>query len=272
MIVVDKLIDGIVGLWLLVKGTEPALHRHQGYRKNSCVLWRRKGNISWHLFWKILSKIEIYNAQQVREIILSIVRNNSDIFDNNCYVASFGKIGKSGTVMMYEFNHCVNTRNDMLIRVSDLPSLPPKSKIVFVEDLIGTGTQSLEYITDELNLWLNQSHIPYLLTLCATPEAIQKVQDNSNFTVLNGLELTEEHYQHYSEASCYFTENEKKELLALNKQLKDPEKFDYDRGLLLAFYYATPNNSMPIIWKDKFSYKDSNNIENEWYALLPRYF
>jgi len=267
-----QLIDCIIDLLFRINGTESFLHRYQGYRSNSCVLWKRKNNLSWSISWKIINKIQILDSQRIRGIITKLVKQNPDIFDGNCYVAAFGKVGKSGDVIMYEFNHSVSIREEMLIKVSDLPDLPSNSKIVFVEDLIGTGAQSLNYITTKLNLLLNPSHIPYLLTLCATPEAITKVHDNSNFTILAGIELVEKEYQHYTSASSYFSDAEKKLLKDLNNRLKDPRKFDYDRGLLLAFHYSMPNNSMPILWKEGYKYKDKHGEEKEWLALLPRYF
>lgn len=267
-----KLIDCIVGLLFKINGTESFLHRYQGYRSNSCVLWKRASNLSWKMCWKIIRKIQIFDSQRIRRIITEVVKQNLDVFDGTCYVAAFGKVGKSGDVIMYEFNHCRVIREEMLIKVSDLPGLPPNSKIVFVEDLIGTGTQSLDYITNKLNSLLNPSHIPYLLALCATPEAIGRVHDNSNFTVLAGIELVEKEYQHYTPVSSYFTAPEKKMLYGLNNCLKDPNKFDYDRGLLLSFHYSTPNNSMPILWKDGYRYVDSSGKEKKWFALLPRNF
>lgn len=269
---IGQLIDCIIGLLFRINGTESSLHRYQGYRSNSCVLWKRRSNLNWSICWKIIKKIQILDSQRIRNIIGDLVKQNPAIFDGTCYVAAFGKVGKSGEVIMYEFNHCVRIEENMVIKVSDLPSLPSNSKIVFVEDLIGTGTQSLDYITNKLNLLLNPSHVPYLLTLCATPEAIEKVHENSSFTVLTGIELIEKEYQHYTEASFYFSPAEKKILRDLNNLLKDPTKFDYDRGLLLSFYYSMPNNSMPILWKDGYGYKNEQGEEKEWFALLPRDF
>jgi hypothetical protein len=268
----DKIADGIMSLLLKINGTESLLHRYQGYRSNSCVVWKRGANMDWRIFWKIIKKIEILDSQRIRSIIIDIVAANPQIFDGTCYVAAFGKVGKSGEVIMYEFNHCISISESRLVKVSDLPSLPSHSKIVFVEDLIGTGTQSIGYITNRLNLLLNPSHIPYLLALCATPEAVEKVQENSNFTVLAGIQLSEEEYQHYSKASSYFSPAEKVVLNNLNGLLKDPSKFDYDRGLLLSFYYAIPNNSMPMLWKEGYKYKDQKGRLREWFGLLPREF
>lgn len=267
-----NLIDYIVCLLLRLNGTEAFLHRYQGYRSNSCVQWKKQNNLDWIMVRKIIKKIEIFDGPRIRSIISNLVKQNPNVFNGTCYVAAFGKTGKSGEVIMYEFNHSVKTRKGMLVKVSDLPRLPSHSTIVFVEDLIGTGKQSLDYITERLNLLLKPSHIPYLLTLCATPEAVNKVQDNTNFTVLTGVELNEKEYQHYTAASTYFNPNEKNKLIKLNGSLKDPTKFDYDRGLLLAFYYSMPNNSMPILWKEGFPYINHKGERREWFAVLPRQF
>ena len=266
------LVDSIMSLLFLPDGTESKLHRHQGYRANSCVSWIRNSKLGWWLCRKLLKKVKIFDGREIRDLMENVVKSNPEIFDGSCFVAAFGKTGKSGDLILYEFLHRVIIEEPKRVKVTDLPKLPQDSKVVFVEDLIGTGRQSLDYITNSLNLFLNRSHIPYLLTVCATPEAIDKVQESSNFKVLTGIILREREYQYYSTANSYFSEAEKTRLKELNDQLKVPGREDYDRGLLISFHYSTPNNSMPILWKDNYTYKNSEHEKKKWFALLPRYF
>jgi hypothetical protein len=60
---------------------------------------------------------------------------------------------------------------------------------------------------------------------------------------------------------------EKEKLKELNALLGRNE---FDIGLLIAFYYGTPNNTMPFIWKNGFKYTDKKGCNDTWFALLPR--
>jgi hypothetical protein len=111
---------------------------------------------------------------------------------------------------------------------------------------------------------------PFLVTLCATPEGVKRVQDETRFNVVAGLLLERPEHQHYEVDSRYFTEREKHLLRTVNTRLKTDSASEYDKGLLLAFYYGIPNNSMPIIWKEGWVYQDEKGAKRSWFALLPR--
>jgi len=250
---------------------EQKLIRCQSYRPNSVPKFKSQTNLNWLETVKLLNSIEIFDAQRIRSVIHEIVENNGEIFKaQNLYITSFGSEGKSGGKIAYEFRHTNLFGNKKFVNSWELSKLPEESTIIFVEDLIGTGTQSTEYILEKLNLVLNPSHKPYLLTICATSEGIQKVSSETNFKVINGIELIESDYQHYSKSCKNFTEKFKEKLIELNNRLKKSGKLDYDRGLLVTFFYSPPNNSMPILWKEGYPYKDKKGKEKEWFALIPR--
>ncbi len=54
--------------------------------------------------------------------------------------------------------------------------------------------------------------------------------------------------------------------------LKKTGTFDFDLGLMIAFYFTIPNNSMPMFWKDGYTYTDKNGAIKEWKAILLRRF
>jgi hypothetical protein len=250
---------------------EKKLLRCQNYKSNSVILWKKQTDLNWFETLKILRAIEIFDATRIRETITDIVNQNSKIFSKpNLFITSFGSEGKSGGKIAYEFRHTKLINEKKFVNAWELSKLPESSTIIFVEDLIGTGTQSTEYILEKLNLIINPSSEPYLLTICATPEGIDKVSNDTNFKVINGVLLEEAKYQHYSKNCKYFSKAEKKKLLDLNSKLKNPKRKDFDRGLLITFHYSPPNNSMPIIWKHNFPFVDNNGGERKWIALLPR--
>lgn len=267
------IIDKICYFFYGFKEYEQKLHRYQGYRNNSLIAWKNQTDFSWSTTKKFLEKLEIFGAQRIRKIITEIVNSHQNIFNQqNCFITSFGSEGKSGGMITYEFNHSKLIQKSRFKSSWELTRLPSGSTIVFVEDLIGTGTQSSEFILNKLNLMINPSHNPTLLTLCATPEGIDKVKNETNFNVITGIKLTEETYQHYSEKCKFFTKSEKYIIKTENKKLKNPMTIDYDRGLLISFYYSVPNNSMPILWKDGYGYTDKHGKQKNWMALLPRQF
>lgn len=269
----DNIVDTILFHMHGLSKYEEKLLRNQSYAAKSTIRWKRNSNLSWGIAKKILDNLTIFDGQKVREVITSLVDSNREIFDqDDCYIAAFGAEAKSGGIICYDFRRMRLVNSNRFKNVYELSSVPSDSTIVFVDDLIGTGKQSLKYINNKLNLILKPSHKTYLLSICATPEGIENVETNSNFKVLTGVELNKENFQ-FTEDDCNtFSSKEKTILNELNLKLNPDGKNDYNRGLLLAFYNSTPNNCMPIIWKDKYSYQDSKNNSKKWFALLPRDF
>ena len=249
---------------------EQQLARCQSYRHNTLIKWKQKTSLDWFEINKILKNLHIFDAQKIRTILKTIVETNPDVFNReNLFVTSFGSEGKSGGKISYELRHTGLIAKKKFIESWNLIDLPPKSTVIFVEDLIGTGTQSTDYIREKLNLILNSSYESYLLTICATPKGIKKVEENTAFKVINGILLNEEKYQNYSDKCKNFTNKEKKKIITLNNKLKKHKyELEYDIGLLVSFYYSPPNNSMPILWKDGYLYDN----DKKWFALIPRQY
>ena len=267
MAIIEKIIFKLLG----GKKIEERLMKCQSYKSGSIPKWKSQTNLNWRTTIKFLQGLEIFDSPRLRGIIRNIVVDNKEIFNrNNLFITAFGKQGKSGGHIVYEFKHSQLASSKKYIHGWEVAKLPENSTILFVDDLIGTGSQSTEFILEELNPFLNPSYNPYLLTICATLEGMDKIENDTNFRVITGIVLTEEHHQHYSEKCNYFTLAEKEKLRELNACLKNPLKEDYDKGLLVSFYYSPPNNSMPIIWKDNYPYKNRNGEEKKWFALIPR--
>lgn len=250
---------------------EQKLIRCQSYRPNSVPKFKAQTNLNWFETIQVLNNIEVFDANRIRSVINDIVTKNQEIFKaENLFITSFGSEGKSGGKIAYEFRH-TKLFGDSIFKSSwELAKLPENSTIIFVEDLIGTGSQSTEHILEKLNLVLNPSHKPYLLTICATSEGIEKVSNETNFQVINGIELNENDYQHYTDHCNKLSIKVKNKLSHLNSSLKKVGKKDYDRGLLVTFFYSPPNNSMPILWKDGYPYNDKKGNKKKWFALIPR--
>lgn len=267
-----QLIDKIYFLWKNGRQLETKLASYQGYRHNSIIHWKNQTGLSWPLVIKILDHFEIYTAPKIRKVIRQIVDDHENIFSReNCFITGFGNAGKSGDIILYDFSHTVEIDQRKIKKTWELNSLPDGSTIVFVEDIIGTGMQSIDYILNKVNQIIKPSHEPFLLSLCATQAGVQNVIDNTQFQVMPGMILGEE-LQHYTEKSEVFSPKERQQIKSVNDRLKKKGVFDFDLGLMLAFYFTIPNNSMPIFWKDNYSYVDAEGKAKEWTALLPRRF
>lgn len=266
-----KIIEGIIYKFYQLQRIENLLLKCQSYEAGTIPLWKKQTNLRWREALKILNAIEIFDASRIRQIIHDTVEANKEIFQQgNVYITSFGSEGKSGGKIAYEFRH-TNLVSETIFKSSwEIADLPSNSTIIFVEDIIGTGKQSTDYITNKLNLLLKPSHNPYLLTVCATPEGISKVENETNFQVIHGILLERSVYQHYSEECTYFNQREKNKIKEINNRLKRFNAPDFDCGLLVTFFYSPPNNSMPLLWKHKYQYADRKGKNKEWIALIPR--
>ncbi len=266
------LIDKIYYLWKNGSSLEAKFASYQGYRHNKIIEWKNQTGLSWSIIFKLLKNFKIYKAPLIRKTIKKIVDDNELLFSKeNCYITGFGNAGKSGDIILYDFSHTIHINQSKIKKTWELNNLPEGSTIIFVEDIIGTGTQSVDYIQNKVNQIIKPSHIPYILSLCATPNGIKNVLDNTHFQVLPGIILEEEH-QHYSDKSKIFNKKEREKIIRANNLLKKEGRDDFDLGLILAFYFTIPNNVMPIFWKDGYPYVDKNGKERNWNALLPRRF
>lgn len=250
---------------------ERKLGKYQGYVQNSVGKWKLQLDISNESIRKILNYLEIFSSREIRNILRKVVNRNKKLIESdNCYICKFGAAGKSGDILIYEFYHALQQYKKKIIETWKIPELPENSKIVFIDDLVGTGTQSVRYI-DKLSQLLNPSHTGYLLCLCATPQGIKKIKENTTISVIAGVILKENTHQHLNDKCNNFDNTEKNFLRDLNARLQDPDRGYYaNLGLLLAFYFTVPNNTLPFIWKDKTDYIDLSGIRRKWRALLPR--
>jgi hypothetical protein len=269
-----NIIDNLLFLWYNGNKLENKFAAYQGYRQNSIVNWKHQTGLSWSLIMKLLWKFEIYNSRKIRQLISQVVSDNEHIFSREqCFITGFGNTGKSGDVILYEYSHTRTIINQPRIKKTwEINNLPPGSTIIFVEDIIGTGSQSVEYINTKLNSLLAPSHQPYLFSLCASPKGINNILNNTGFQVIYGSLLEEHTHQFYSDSCDFFSQKEKQKIKRVNSLLKKPGQYDFDLGLLLAFYFTIPNNAMPIFWKDQYNYTTESGEMKNWSALLPRQF
>lgn len=260
-----KLKRFILNLIYGLSSYEVKLSKYSGYKSDSIIDWKEQSDIPWKTIVKLLSELKIYNELEIRDAYREIVTNHRDLFySDNTFIVPFGKTGKSGDKLLYEFRRAIPELESKIIEKYEIVN-KPKSNLIFLDDIIGTGDQATGYIYGSINQFITSSNTNYLLTICSTPQGIFEVQ-KTGFRVLTH-NLLEEKLNYYLGDKCkVFTKEEKLILNNLIYKLIDREN-RYHLGLLIAFHYSTPDNTMPIIWKDQ-------NEENQfkWKALLPREF
>ena len=261
----SKLEAFILTLVFKLEVFEEKLSRYSGYQKGSIIKWKKQSRTSWKTVIKILKELQIYTELEIRAAFREVVQNNSALFyDANTFIVPFGKTGKSGDKMIYEFRRALPNLESKIIEKYEIVE-KSNSNLIFLDDIIGTGYQSTSYIYSSLYQLLNPSNTSYLITVCSTPQGVYEVQQ-AGFRVLQHTLLDETRHFYLNENCGVFSAKEKEFLAYLNYQLIEKEN-RYHLGLLLAFHYSTPDNTMPIIWKNQ---KEPGKMT--WAALLPRDF
>lgn len=130
--------------WKKGRDLETKLASYQGYTNDSIIKCKKQMGLPWSIIFKILENFEIYTAPKIRSAIRQIVYDNEDVFSKkNCFITGFGNAGKSSEIIFYDFSHTIEINQTKVKKTCELNSLPSGSTIVFVEDIIGTGTQSV---------------------------------------------------------------------------------------------------------------------------------
>lgn len=244
---------------------ENKLSKYSGYKKGLLLKWKEQSDVSWKTAIKILKELKIFNEVEIRDAYRQMVEKHHELFHAaNTFIVPFGPTGKSGDKLLYDFRRAVPELANKIIEKYEITE-KTNSNLIFLDDIIGTGYQATTYITGSIQQMLTTSNTNYLMTICSTPQGVFEVQQ-TGFRVLS-FNLLDEKLHYYLDEICkVFTEKEKEFLKKLNYQLI-PKTHRYHLGLLLAFHYSTPDNTMPLIWKDQ---NESDKLL--WTALLPREF
>lgn len=195
---------------------------------------------------------------------------DTKITNVNTLFAGMGEDGKSGAMISYNFrlNSDISEENfldDDSIRHLEQGRI---ENIVLLDDVISTGNQAIKEIqkvTEKLTPF-GVKNI-FILTACGMREAIQKVQEETKAYTFSAFEYDKEDTVKSFDSPFYqgIPYDERAKLLSrLEKYGEVCYKSNplgyHGIGALIAFYYNTPNSSLPIIWSDN----------NSWIPLFKR--
>ena len=188
---------------------------------------------------------------------------------------SIGGEAKSDKVIAYFFRMYNNHPEELFVnRWNPVLSELRNKVIIYLDDVSSSGKQ----LCDDWKIFQNSISQDFIETntfifapLFITEKAKDKIEKDTKFQIifLEKNLLTNKN-NILSEESDVFTENErpiaKRIFQKYGKKLYPKGPLGYgDSGLLLAFDYNTPNNTLPIVWAH------SHDINFSWTPLFPRY-
>jgi hypothetical protein len=228
------------------------------------------------------------NHQDTKDIPL--LRRLYDIELGSTRFVGVGNPAESGAHLLYYFRQVNYLKKDLFADLSALftPSRDPRtgelaytlrdaniSRIVFFDDLVGSGTQARMYLSTELSRIrrTNPSLEITFLSLFATTAGIARLNEPALFdgkaTCMFELD---DSYKAFASESRYFVatpawfSSAHLEQLArqYGAQLRPQLPLGYKDGqLMLGFSHNTPDNTMPIFWDE--------GGQRRWSPVFPRY-
>ena len=200
---------------------------------------------------------------------------------------NFGEEAKSKNMISYYFRLATNLpeKNFMNLFDPSIDTIPENKAIIIIDDILGSGKQFLEYwksFNENIKiLWeegsndfFNSNKFIYL-PLFITEQGKDNIKDIPNFAIINlPHNLLINKNMPLSNECDIFDIDEielvRKIFLKYGKKLYSKAPLGYgNMGLLIAFFYNTPNNTLPIIWQKSPSEFCDSMIN--WEPLFPRY-
>ncbi len=203
-----------------------------------------------------------------------------DFIRKECVFIGFGNIYKSGPHMIYPFQQAVSDiikkediyfieYSNFLSRQEDFKN----KKIIFLlDDFIGTGNQVIKEWKKRIIISDNYKYNPHLsfiyIALTGFLNGVNNIEKNTDMKVILGTQPMNDCFRCFScNSLIYDNEEERKEAEKIMKKAgkmlyEHPLGYENDQATV-AFYYNTPNNSLPVIWKKM---KDES-----WVPLFKRF-
>ena len=213
------------------------------------------------LVLKILSNIHYLSGDKIRllvaDLIVAIKKELKFRDVNQIYFVPIGNPSGGAPVIARALRGIKGIKSHQIKYLDELERLRQKSKVravVLLDDFSGSGKHLVEWwknVETILRPWITEKKIPVLLALlvlnCKAREKIKGILPRAVFSV----QLTRK-YNVLSTESHSFTARERQNISSLCKRLVgNKQEFAHgfgECGLLLAFKYGCPNNSLPILW------------------------
>lgn len=200
-----------------------------------------------------------------------------------------GNPAESGTHLLYYFRQENRLSKEQFVHEHELltsaatdPSAdfahPNLKRVVFIDDLLGSGQQSISYsrtvLRDLRDVAKRQSktiEFEYLVLFGST-EGLERARKNSSFDRVEAVSEIDTTYQTFGQDSRVFRkppeniDKDASKTLATTYGTELWANFPLGYGnqqLLLAFHHNVPDNSLPILWHDEGT--------TPWIPAFPRH-
>lgn len=248
----------------------------------------------------LANSIQYYNSDEVRELLDQILSKSVkeylielfseindenidtwfiDFLKNECIFIGLGPAGKSGQMLAYFFAHLPITKGIKIFTesefLSDYSRFASVKFIFLIDDFIGTGTQVINYWRKRRmnpksfeEIYRENPELKFIyLALVGYYKGKEKIEENIPIKVILGEELNNEDKCFSDVSRIYNIESDRNSAKAIMKEKgkllvsSNPLGFG-NLELAVAFYYNTPNNTLPVIWRKK---------EGFWEPLFQRF-
>jgi hypothetical protein len=209
---------------------------------------------------RILDCVEFITKEQMTSAFRSVLgrlggwsKNEKSRRGKWRFVPFSGSSGESGDSMLYTFRlaNGLNSRafNSLFIYRSQLASenLGPDDTVVFVDDFAGTGRQACKAWRQDFEELLPGKPNTYLILAAASVAAREKIENETDLTVIPHIELFEED-RIFSYKCRHFTPTEKDSLLRYCRKgdKRNPKGYG-ECGYVIVFAHNCPNNTIPAL-------------------------
>lgn len=199
------------------------------------------------------------SPEEINELFINFIKKK-------CVFSGYGDIYKSGSHMIYLFQQAVSNfilKKEMrFIAFSDFLSkdlkIKEKKLVIFLDDFIGSGNQAVRLWRGQIARSENYKKNKYMkflyLALTGFLKGVKNIEQNSEMKVILGTPPMDESFRCFSEKSLIYEDSQERD--EAEKVMENAGKLLYEYPLgyendqaVIAFYYNTPNNSLPVIWK-----------------------
>lgn len=211
---------------------------------------------------KTLQSITFYGPSEIISACTELGKIARGFFGTQLDNTSFfglGAAGKSSGEILHRFRQVTGLHSTIhdskFCFITQVSSLPKDfdGNLVFLDDFIGSGDQSVIYLNNILSVAPKNSKV-ILLVISGFTEAIEQVSKSTGCPIAS-IHLLPETDKVFSDYNPNFTDQEKTiiKTYCQNTGSQQPYGFN-DTGALIAFSHGVPSNTISILNHDSRSW------------------
>jgi hypothetical protein len=223
---------------------------------------------------RLLDAVEVVTRVQIEQAFRTLMENlpgwhraKTKRKGNWRFVPYSFSSGESGDQMIAAFRQSMGMRqqqyDELFIHPHNLVDqrLRGEDTVVLVDDFSGSGNQACTSWNRLFRELVGGVGTVYLMVVAATTDAQEIIRKNTDLQVLSHYNLDASD-NFFSEHCQHFTQADKQAILEhCTENFPDEPRGYGDCGLLFVLQHDCPNNSVPLLHKQK---------KNKWVPLFPR--